>query len=454
MVVEKRGNKWCTIHCHGADKGKVISCFDTKEAAMAQHRAIEASKHVKKIEINLGELSKIRGTHSGWIDVKRGSKTFKRWQRIGTKTTSITQDISKPNPEIIEVLEAAHKYSIDMAFGKPEGVVEFDVDSGDFTFQPGDYNDWSTGESVPTKPDPVKFRVEGNNIRRLNDGFCITVPEKEIDNPNAYEKLLHYLDDKWGRRGSTHKIFKQDHSEYENNIKKLDEFVPEYEDVFEEGSGKYSKNMDLKTCSNTPITTDHFVPILWYGGNHDDTALVGEATQSVFTGNYDENNVIQQQIPLMIEGAKKINAKYGTDVIYRGETNINSARDILLQIDEFGDAELADKLFSCTENEKLGKWYAATHDQLTAQGTRNKTNVMLRIPREKFADNVIMDHRLTESAFNPEEEVTIVGNDISLTGDDVMINAITPKCKNKKWMSFTQFKSEGGITEDFVNQIR
>ena len=56
MVVEKRGNKWCTIHCHGANKGKVISCFDTKEAAMAQHRAIEVSKHARKIEINLEEL--------------------------------------------------------------------------------------------------------------------------------------------------------------------------------------------------------------------------------------------------------------------------------------------------------------------------------------------------------------------------------------------------------------
>ena len=56
MVVEKRGNKWCTIHCHGVDKGKVIACFDTKEAAMKQHRAIETSKHARKIEIDLGEL--------------------------------------------------------------------------------------------------------------------------------------------------------------------------------------------------------------------------------------------------------------------------------------------------------------------------------------------------------------------------------------------------------------
>lgn len=51
MVVEKRGKKWCTIHCHGKDKGKVIACFDTEKEANEQHRAIMASKHsnVKKL---------------------------------------------------------------------------------------------------------------------------------------------------------------------------------------------------------------------------------------------------------------------------------------------------------------------------------------------------------------------------------------------------------------------
>lgn len=42
--VEKRGDKWCTIHCSGPDEGKVIKCFDTKKAAMSQHKAIQAKK--------------------------------------------------------------------------------------------------------------------------------------------------------------------------------------------------------------------------------------------------------------------------------------------------------------------------------------------------------------------------------------------------------------------------
>jgi len=44
MAIKKRGNKWVTVHCHGKKKGKVISKFPTKKKAMAQHRAIQASK--------------------------------------------------------------------------------------------------------------------------------------------------------------------------------------------------------------------------------------------------------------------------------------------------------------------------------------------------------------------------------------------------------------------------
>jgi hypothetical protein len=49
MTVEKRGNKWATVHCHGEDKGKTIAKFSSKKKAMAQHRAIEANKGGKTI---------------------------------------------------------------------------------------------------------------------------------------------------------------------------------------------------------------------------------------------------------------------------------------------------------------------------------------------------------------------------------------------------------------------
>jgi len=44
MVVRKKGSQWATVHCTGKDKGKVIKKFKTKAQAMAQHRAIQASK--------------------------------------------------------------------------------------------------------------------------------------------------------------------------------------------------------------------------------------------------------------------------------------------------------------------------------------------------------------------------------------------------------------------------
>lgn len=51
-MVEKRGSQWCVLHAHPKKKGSktdkppgsVIHCFPTKEKALAQHRAIMASK--------------------------------------------------------------------------------------------------------------------------------------------------------------------------------------------------------------------------------------------------------------------------------------------------------------------------------------------------------------------------------------------------------------------------
>jgi hypothetical protein len=42
--VEKIGDKWAVVHCHGPEAGNIISSFNTKEEAEAMHRAIEANK--------------------------------------------------------------------------------------------------------------------------------------------------------------------------------------------------------------------------------------------------------------------------------------------------------------------------------------------------------------------------------------------------------------------------
>ena len=48
MTVRKRGGKWAVVHCHGKKKGKTIAKHKTKDAAMRQHRAIQANKRRKQ----------------------------------------------------------------------------------------------------------------------------------------------------------------------------------------------------------------------------------------------------------------------------------------------------------------------------------------------------------------------------------------------------------------------
>lgn len=47
-MIGKSAGKWAVKHCKGKDKGKVIGTFESKEEAMAQHKAIQASKRSKK----------------------------------------------------------------------------------------------------------------------------------------------------------------------------------------------------------------------------------------------------------------------------------------------------------------------------------------------------------------------------------------------------------------------
>lgn len=69
MVVEKRGNQYCTIHCHGEKAGTPIACFPTKEAAERQHAVIMANK----IEIDLITLRKEEYTKA-WKVVWAGGR--------------------------------------------------------------------------------------------------------------------------------------------------------------------------------------------------------------------------------------------------------------------------------------------------------------------------------------------------------------------------------------------
>ena len=44
-MIKKVKGGFATVHCHGKNKGKIISKFKTKKEALEQHKAIEASKY-------------------------------------------------------------------------------------------------------------------------------------------------------------------------------------------------------------------------------------------------------------------------------------------------------------------------------------------------------------------------------------------------------------------------
>jgi len=56
MTVKKVGSGYATIHCHGAEAGKIIHKFPTKKEALAQHKAIMVSKKKKHHSAENGEF--------------------------------------------------------------------------------------------------------------------------------------------------------------------------------------------------------------------------------------------------------------------------------------------------------------------------------------------------------------------------------------------------------------
>ena len=116
MVVERRGNKWCVIHCHGKNAGKIIACHDTKEEAEAQHRAIQASKHshikIEKSEyidpeilekFELGFINKlIEGLTYKALFKKLFTKVFRSFNR-GYDQTQLEYDFERAKPDKLAI---------------------------------------------------------------------------------------------------------------------------------------------------------------------------------------------------------------------------------------------------------------------------------------------------------------------------------------------------------------
>ena len=78
---------------------------------------------------------------------------------------------------------------------------------------------------------------------------------------------------------------------------------------------------------------------------------------------------------------------------------------------------------------------------------------MLKIPYEKYGKNVALDYKVTGSNWTPEMEITILGNGIKLSGDNIMIRGSTPTRKKKTWMTLSKFIKKGGDVEEFIGEM-
>lgn len=168
MVVEKRGGRWCVVHGHpqkkgsktDKPKGSVIKCFESKEKAMAMHRAILISQAKQK-----------RG------DTK-GEECVQRW----------IKKLTKDNPEMEREQVIAAAFSKCRAKGfklpKPKGdSVELDA-----LFR----------DQVVTKAGVLMYTINGKTVHmakkwddlKLNIGRVLPITI-EHPNPDNGNKGMH-----------------------------------------------------------------------------------------------------------------------------------------------------------------------------------------------------------------------------------------------------------------------
>ena len=410
------------------------------------------------IEIDLNPLSK-QEKHYEYVTVhpKKG-KPFKRRQLVGRKeeVKNSTPTAVKPNPEIYDTIKDlaanAEKRKKKGGRKKLQGIVYAD-DAGNFTF-------------ISKQQEHYHFKMEGNDFINTDTNARATLPNKSnfilgIKRALGRDKMgfLARLDSRSAGKDSAvfHKEKNADHKEeIRKVIKGYETFVPELKEI--EGdesanSGKYSVMMHLKVVTNQPkegIKNYISWPEKWYDGDPDTLAIIGKAATDMLRNGYDDNNIYHSVIKPAMEASRIVNKKHGSDVVFRGETDVKVASNLIRGIVRDKEITLADRMFSTTENEKLAKWYASVHDQ----GYRTKTNTMIAISRKQFGNNIIMDYRVCGDEYHPEQEITICGNDIKLSADDVIIYTTLHRREKKRWMTLSDYIAGGGDPEEFIKEMQ
>jgi len=311
-------------------------------------------------------------------------------------------------------------------------------------------------------------KIEGTKIVNLKTGEYFELPieflkwvvEKERKDGTGFNKFIDNIDAyivRWqslGMRKMNEELLKNYEERLNGIIKFANEFEPEYR-VVGEDYGKYSKKMGLKVCTNSELFEKYFTDYLplsnaWYNGDFGLFAPLIPAIKDILDGKEDMKNIFVPQLNLLISASRIVAERFGSEYVYRGETNIERAQRIIRELFERGESEYGDRIVSFTENENLARWYAVVHEQMTPRSEVTVSNVLVRVSKSKYLDSVVFDYRVTQDPLHPEQEITLRMKGIRLTVDDVLVYLE----KERKWVTVKECIEKGYKFEDIVGQMK
>lgn len=414
-----------------------------------------------KIEINLSNLAKFaKAKKRVWVKPTAKRKGHYRMQEVGQKEIE-----NKPTKEYILKPDSEIKSALQIMVTKERD--ETISDDGIFHIDTKYEKDFK-GNLIKESRN-VALQLQGNELVNLENGDRVALSSAEsikrlINGPyfhlwNLYKFIIPGEVDRLMGGVLDYKIDDEGRNEYDTSMVEIDSgvidtYIPEYEDATEDGEGKYKKSTKLRYPTNCPIHTSSNAVNAWYAGDKTDILLPIQAMKDIKSGDFNGDNILHPGLAVAIRASEVVAKNHGSEYIYRGETNTELAKELISSVIEDGVIELPDKIGSWTENDRLAKWYAAVHKQnAPSSGTQTKTNIVLRLNKDRYLPNVILDYRVTGEKYRPEEEMTILQRNIKLKPEDIFVYTIPKGKKRKSWVSLGKFLSDGGTKEELYKNI-
>jgi len=115
--VEKRGNQWCVVHCHGANAGEPIKCFDNEEDALAMHNAMQANTAetvLKTMKATTENLTRLEPETKRLLDhYNVAADTLNKWTATKNEELKLKMAEVQTAKEEIQVAQEAVQVKIE-----------------------------------------------------------------------------------------------------------------------------------------------------------------------------------------------------------------------------------------------------------------------------------------------------------------------------------------------------